>query len=77
MSLRAYGSSIQASFIVQDSTTTINVDLTEDEAREIQHLGLRIFERKQQAIARSIADMKPELLPAPDVQDAEYEDVSF
>jgi hypothetical protein len=56
--------------------TCINISFTEEERNELFTLGLRIFERRQQAIAKSIADMKPAALPSPDVVEAIYEDVN-
>lgn len=64
-----------ATVSLYDEAATISLNLKPEEAQELLALALRIFERRQQDIAKSIADMKPAVLPAPGVTDGEYREV--
>lgn len=65
-------SSPNGSFILQDDIATINVNLTEAEATQFAALAMTIFQSRQASIAKSIADMKPLSLAAPDAVEGEF-----
>lgn len=58
-----------------EAGTGISLTLTETEAHELMSLGLRVFEKRQAGIAKSIADMKPIALMPPSAEYAEYDEV--
>lgn len=61
--------------VINDESTSLSITLTPEEAHELMSVGLRIFEKRQKSIARSIADMKVVALPAPGTPDAEFTEV--
>lgn len=65
-------SSPSGSFIIQDANATVNVNLTKPECERVFALLQTIFFSRQADIAKSIADMKPLSLAAPDAVEGEF-----
>lgn len=71
-----YGNPTASVSLCDDNSTAVTITCTPEESYELLSVGLRLFEARQQEIAKSIADMKPIALMPPSVEEAEFAEVS-
>lgn len=75
LSVQAYG---RASISLNGGEGTfVSINLSEEDTNELKAVAMRLFEKRQQELAKKIADMKPEALPAPGIIEAGYDEVPF
>ena len=68
-----YGDTLSGGVTLVGDGHTINTTLSDGETHELAALALEIWQRKQAAVAKSIADMQPLQLAAPEPQVVEAE----